>query len=100
MPDERDTRPVPLVAGLGNSHHIIKTSSQEPTLLQSGYDGMYYTHNIHFLASPCSMEGNKTCALDAAARLVVHVNPQVEGRSHHRHDCSRLSRPGENSSQA
>jgi tetratricopeptide (TPR) repeat protein len=43
------------------------------------YYGMYYTHNIHFLASACSMEGNSTCALDAAAKLVGHVTPQVAG---------------------
>ncbi|NYF80235.1 tetratricopeptide repeat protein [Granulicella arctica] len=41
------------------------------------YDSMYYTHNMHFLASACSMEGNRTCAENAAAQLVEHVTPEV-----------------------
>jgi tetratricopeptide (TPR) repeat protein len=45
----------------------------------SMYNGMYYTHNIHFLVFACNMEGNSTCALDAAAKLVAHVTPQVAG---------------------
>ena len=45
----------------------------------SMYNGMYYTHNIHFLAFACNMEGNSACALDAATKLVAHVTPQVAG---------------------
>ena len=41
------------------------------------YDGMYYTHNMHFLASACSMEGNAACAGTAATQLVDHVIPEV-----------------------
>jgi tetratricopeptide (TPR) repeat protein len=41
------------------------------------YDGMYYTHNMHFLASACSMEGNAACAESAATQLVDHVIPEV-----------------------
>jgi tetratricopeptide (TPR) repeat protein len=40
---------------------------------------MYYTHNIHFLASACSMEGNADCAFKAATLLVDNVTPQVPG---------------------
>ena len=41
------------------------------------YDGMYYTHNIHFLASSCSMEGNAVCTEQAAAQLLAHVESRV-----------------------
>jgi tetratricopeptide (TPR) repeat protein len=41
------------------------------------YDGMYYTHNMHFLASACSMSGDARCTEDAAAQLVAHVVPEV-----------------------
>jgi tetratricopeptide (TPR) repeat protein len=43
------------------------------------YDSMYYTHNMHFLASSCSMEGNNTCTQQAAKELVAHVIPEVKG---------------------
>ena len=43
------------------------------------YYGMYYTHNIHFLVSACSMEGNAPCAFKAANQLVDNVTPQVAG---------------------
>jgi tetratricopeptide (TPR) repeat protein len=41
------------------------------------YFSMYYTHNMHFLASACSMEGNAACASRAATELVTQVAPQV-----------------------
>ena len=41
------------------------------------YDTMYLTHNIHFLAAACMMEGRAACAIDAANRLVAHVEPEV-----------------------
>jgi tetratricopeptide (TPR) repeat protein len=41
------------------------------------YDFMYLTHNIHFLAAACMMEGRSACAMDAADRLVKHVQPEV-----------------------
>jgi len=43
------------------------------------YDSMYYTHNMHFLASSCSMEGNNACTQQAAKELVAHVIPEVKG---------------------
>lgn len=42
------------------------------------YDLMYYSHNLHFLALACSMEGNFACARDAAEKLVAHVEPQAK----------------------
>jgi len=41
------------------------------------YDLMYYTHNIHFLAAACMMEGRSACAVEAADKLVKHVGPSV-----------------------
>jgi tetratricopeptide (TPR) repeat protein len=43
------------------------------------YDTMYLTHNIHFLAAACMMEGRADCAIDAANRLFKHVAPSVAG---------------------
>lgn len=42
------------------------------------YDSMYYTHNMHFLASSCSMEGNNACTQRAAKELVDHVLPRIK----------------------
>ncbi|MDE1177971.1 MAG: hypothetical protein PW789_15435 [Edaphobacter sp.] len=42
------------------------------------YDSMYYTHNMHFLASSCSMEGNNACTQQAAKELVTHVLPEIK----------------------
>jgi tetratricopeptide (TPR) repeat protein len=42
------------------------------------YDFMYYTHNMHFLASSCSMEGNNACTQQAAKELVEHVLPEIK----------------------
>ncbi len=39
------------------------------------YYDMYYVHNIHFLASACSMEGNAACTGKAADELVEYVTP-------------------------
>jgi tetratricopeptide (TPR) repeat protein len=39
------------------------------------YDFMYLTHNIHFLAAACMMEGRSACAVEAADRLVKHAEP-------------------------
>jgi tetratricopeptide (TPR) repeat protein len=41
------------------------------------YYDMYYVHNIHFLASACSMEGNAECTTKAAQQLVDYVAPAV-----------------------
>jgi len=39
------------------------------------YYDMYYVHNIHFLASSCSMEGDAECTAKAAQQLVDYVTP-------------------------
>ncbi len=41
------------------------------------YNMMYLTHNIHFLAAACMMEGRSACAVETADRLVKHVSPHV-----------------------
>ena len=41
------------------------------------YDMMYYSHNMHFMASSCSMEGNFACARDASTQLAEHVLSEV-----------------------
>jgi hypothetical protein len=41
------------------------------------YYDMYFVHNIHFLASACSMEGNAACTERAAKQLVDRVTPAV-----------------------
>ncbi|HVG27138.1 MAG TPA: hypothetical protein VM865_06000 [Acidobacteriaceae bacterium] len=46
--------------------------------LNNMYNSMYYTHNIHFLASSCSMGGNSACTQRAAKQLVDHVLPDVK----------------------
>lgn len=43
------------------------------------YVSMYYVHNIHFLASSCSMEGNAACTEAASRKLVDRVLPTIEG---------------------
>jgi tetratricopeptide (TPR) repeat protein len=42
------------------------------------YDMMYYTHNIHFLAAACMMDGRSACAIDTADKLVKHLEPSVQ----------------------
>ena len=45
------------------------------------YDMMYYSHNLHFLASACSLEGRLACARQAADKLAAHVAPGVKQMS-------------------
>lgn len=42
------------------------------------YDMMYFSHNLHFLATACSMEGNAACAIGNANQLAEHVMPGVK----------------------
>lgn len=42
------------------------------------YYTMYYVHNIHFLASSCSMEGRQACTLEAAQKLVDELMPALK----------------------
>lgn len=44
----------------------------------SVYDMMYYSHNLHFLAAACTMQGNFACARGAADHLAAHVAPGVK----------------------
>ena len=49
--------------------------SQQVHAVGEMYYDMYYVHNIHFLASACSMEGNAACTGKAADELVKYVTP-------------------------
>jgi tetratricopeptide (TPR) repeat protein len=42
------------------------------------YDMMYFSHNVHFLAQACSMEGNSGCAIENANFLADHVSSGVK----------------------
>ena len=41
------------------------------------YPGMYYSHNLHFIAIAASMDGNFAESKQAADRLVNHVQPMI-----------------------
>jgi tetratricopeptide (TPR) repeat protein len=41
------------------------------------YPGMYYSHNLHFIAIAASMEGDFAESKQAADRLVNHVQPMI-----------------------
>lgn len=42
------------------------------------YPGMYYSHNLHFIAIAASMDGNFAESKQAADRLVAHVQPMIQ----------------------
>ncbi|HZD32520.1 MAG TPA: hypothetical protein VE779_12765, partial [Candidatus Angelobacter sp.] len=42
------------------------------------YDMMYYTHNLHFLAMACAMQGNSKCAIGTSREMVRHVSPGIK----------------------
>jgi tetratricopeptide (TPR) repeat protein len=41
------------------------------------YPGMYYSHNLHFIAIAASMDGSFAKSKQAADRLVAHVQPMI-----------------------
>ena len=41
------------------------------------YPGMYYSHNLHFIAIAASMDGNFAQSKQAADRLAAHVQPMM-----------------------
>jgi tetratricopeptide (TPR) repeat protein len=41
------------------------------------YPGMYYSHNLHFIAIAASMDGHFAQSKQAADRLIAHVQPMV-----------------------
>lgn len=41
------------------------------------YGMMYFTHNLQFLATSCSMEGKSACAIDTSNQIAEHVRPGV-----------------------
>ncbi|OLE97821.1 MAG: hypothetical protein AUG75_03645, partial [Cyanobacteria bacterium 13_1_20CM_4_61_6] len=45
--------------------------------VQGIYPGMYYSHNLHFIAFAASMDGNFAQAKSGADRLFAHVNPMI-----------------------
>ena len=42
------------------------------------YSGMYYSHNLHFIAIAASMKGNYLEAKQAADKLAAHVQPMLK----------------------
>ncbi len=46
--------------------------------VQGMYAGMYYSHNLHFIACVASMAGNYAEAKKAADMLAAHVGPMVK----------------------
>ena len=62
------------VAAAAADRDLIQRTRAEGTI----YDMMYYSHNLHFLAAACSMQGNYACAHDAAEKLAAHVAPEVK----------------------
>jgi tetratricopeptide (TPR) repeat protein len=55
----------------------IKTSTASG--VQPGmYSGMYYSHNLHFIAIAASMKGNFPEAKQAADKLAAHVRPMLK----------------------
>lgn len=42
------------------------------------YSGMYYSHNLHFIAIAASMKGNFAEAKQAADKLASHVHPMLK----------------------
>ena len=60
------------VAAAGADEAYIKASG-----VQGIYPGMYYSHNLHFIAIAASMNGNFSQAKQAADRLAAHVQPIV-----------------------
>src|SRR6266852_3707567 len=60
------------VAAAGADEAYIKASG-----VQGIYPGMYYSHNLHFIAIAASMNGNFSQAKQAADRLAAHVQPII-----------------------
>jgi tetratricopeptide (TPR) repeat protein len=52
-------------------------SAQHVEGVENMYFTMYYAHNMHFLASSCSMEGRDACTQEAARELVDQLLPGV-----------------------
>ena len=55
----------------------LKTSAAEG-VHPSIYSGMYYSHNLHFIAIAASMKGNFVEAQQAADKLAAHVEPMMK----------------------
>jgi tetratricopeptide (TPR) repeat protein len=72
------------------------------------YSAMYYTHNMHFLASAASMEGNFADASRVAARITKGVKPYLSDstetmvlvRFHRWQEVERLPEPAKNLAEA
>src|SRR5207245_11112259 len=60
------------VAAAGADEAYIRASG-----VQGIYPGMYYSHNLHFIAIAASMNGNFSQAKQAADRLAAHVQQRI-----------------------
>jgi tetratricopeptide (TPR) repeat protein len=61
-------------AAVQADHAYIERSGTQGSM----YDMMYFTHNMHFLATECGMEGNSVCAIDTSNKMAEHVAPGVK----------------------
>lgn len=50
----------------------------EATGAKGIYPGMYYSHNLHFIAIAASMDGDFAQSKNAADRLAAHVQPMIQ----------------------
>jgi tetratricopeptide (TPR) repeat protein len=61
--------------------NVAAAKADETYIQASGakgiYPGMYYSHNLHFIAIAASMDGNFAESKQAADRLVAHVQPMI-----------------------
>ena len=61
--------------------NVAAAKADESYIQASGakgiYPGMYYSHNLHFIAIAASMDGNFAQSKQAADRLVAHVQPMI-----------------------
>jgi tetratricopeptide (TPR) repeat protein len=62
--------------------NVAAASADQTYIKASGaqgiYPGMYYSHNLHFIAIAASMAGNFAQAKDGADRLFAHVKPMIQ----------------------
>ena len=68
--------------GAAVSTNVAAAKADEAYLRASGvqgmYSGMYYSHNLHFIAIAASMRGNFLESKQAADKLAAHVKPMLK----------------------
>jgi tetratricopeptide (TPR) repeat protein len=68
--------------GAAVTTNVAAAKADEAYLRSSGvegmYSGMYYSHNLHFIAIAASMQGNFLESKQAADKLAAHVKPMLK----------------------